>query len=248
MPTQAGQRCSRYPSRLHRTASLQHSDSVESSSSINESEESSPGGIGSANGSEFQNDMHDGTTPVIADTPEDAQEPPRSTPCPGGEPRAAGRNKRTTPVNPHPAASDIEMPDAPPLTPSGGTEAPSHGRSAVLGPQPPVPNADSLLRQALHNATDRNLRARLRLYEMADDVEGGETWSAKLRGQCRKIDARLELLEDHIAGIRMGERRVQALFVLMMVVLFYACFCWFHWPEMSYIRDRRRQVLGLGDR
>ncbi|GIZ45649.1 hypothetical protein CKM354_000880600 [Cercospora kikuchii] len=245
MPTQAGQRCSRYPSRLHRTASLHHSDSVESGSSINESEDSSHGGIGSANGSEFQDDIHDGTTPVVADTPEDAQEPPRSTPCPGGEARPAGRNKRAAPVNPHPAASDIDMPDAPPLTPSGEIEVPSGYRSAVLGPQPPVPNPDSLLRRALHNATDRNLRARLRLYEMADDVEGYETWSAKLRGQCTRIDARLESLEEHIAGIRLRGTRVQALFVLIVLVLFYACFCWFHWPEMSYIRDRRRQVLGL---
>ncbi|KAM3417110.1 hypothetical protein BST61_g8686 [Cercospora zeina] len=199
--------------------------------------------------------MHDGTTPLVVDTPEEDQESALSTPCPGGEARPAARNRQPTRVDSPLPSGDIEMPDASPTTPNEelGEPAGSRNMSRTFGASQRRPNTSStsksgsLLQQALRNATDRNLRARLGAYEAAETVTMGgyEALLAKLDGQREQTDVRLHNLEGQIAVGSVGKRKFQALLVFVALMLFYASFCYFHWPEMSYIRQRRQQVLGL---
>ncbi|KAF2207096.1 hypothetical protein CERZMDRAFT_102793 [Cercospora zeae-maydis SCOH1-5] len=254
MPTLAGQRCSRYPSRLHRTASLLHTDSIESRTGSDSSGRQSPSVVDSAGGSQIR-DMHDGTTPVIVDTPEEGQASAFSTPCPCRETRPAAQDRPPTRVDYPLPPSDVDMPDASPVTANEELGEPSGSRSMSRSLRASQGRANtssaassgSHLQQALRNATDRNLRARLEAYEAAETVTTGgyEALLTTLQGQGEQIDVRLHILEGQIAGGSMGKRKFQAVLALFVVMLCYACFCCLYGPELSYIRQRRQQVLGL---
>ncbi|KAI5362343.1 hypothetical protein Slin15195_G059950 [Septoria linicola] len=95
-------------------------------------------------------------------------------------------------------------------------------------------------RQAIRNAIANNRAARTQAVSMVEVDGGDEATEPGAEADKGKAITRKEASQGRAEWVFM-----KALGVLIVVVLLYAFFCWINWPEMSYIRKRRREVLGL---
>lgn len=248
MPTRAGQRCTRQPHRLHGTTSLRHESRIESSEANSshiiedqDEDESEPGTAQPL----FIGPRHDGSTPVIEDTPDSEASVARSTPCPG--------THNDTPLPELRDQINIDMPD---VSQHGHFEDIDCEENDQVNMRTPGSgsmqrlqqvtwrgsNASSVVeRQAPHNTTVDNHRARLQASEL--EVEAGREQLAEMERARTQLTARMKTLEGGLAEDHFRTDALLLFLVVVVVLLMYACFCWANWPEMSYIRRRREEVL-----
>lgn len=260
MPTRVGIRCMRRPRRLHRTASLRHQSSIDSRSTISkhtdDQEESGPG----TPRPEFLGGLYQGSTPVIEETPDGERSDARSTPCPSQRIANDDRTSQSILEDVGVLLSDMDqsMPDA-----SQPSQADDFGeqeldQNIIYSPASTLrrhntllssSNATSIEGRGVRIATANNHRARLAASEM--QVEADRKWHAELLIEMERSQAQMRARTARLEELAKGGWRpislllVAVLSFAVLLLLMYAYFCWLHWPEMSYIRRRRQQVLGM---
>lgn len=260
MPTRVGIRWMRRPRRLHRTASLRHQSSIDSRSTISkhtdDQEESGPG----TPRPEFLGGLYQGSTPVIEETPDGERSDARSTPCPSQRIANDDRPSQSILEDVGVLLSDMDqsMPDA-----SQPSQADDFGeqeldQNIIYSPASTLRRHNTLLSNSdatsiegrgVRNATANNHRARLAASEM--QVEADRKWHAELLIEMERSQAQMRARTARLEELAKGGWRpislllVAVLSFAVLLLLMYAYFCWLHWPEMSYIRRRRQQVLGM---
>lgn len=261
MPARVGIRCLRRPRRLHRTASLRHQSSIDSRSNSSrhtvDQEESGPG----TPRPEFLGGLYQGSTPVIEETPDGEGSDVRSTPCP--RQRIADEDDHTPrsileDMGVLVSDTDRSMRDASQPSQTDDLDDQELDQDMIYSPASTLrrhktllsnSNATSIEQRGVRNATANNHRARLAVSEM--QVEADREWHAKLLVEMERSQAQMRARTARLEEVAQGGWRPISLLLVAMLsfavllLLMYAYFCWLHWPEMSYIRKRRQQVLGM---
>lgn len=173
---------------------------------------------------------------------------PRSTPCPGprGIHDASERLLSTTPS----ATTHVSNTPGLPATPLEETNRRENKRileaaidDGTESEQGRVQHTISRLREHLGESTAilNNLRTRNEI--LRGDADRGEGEMEQAR---EARESALNCLADFTKTSNHTQRTFKTLICLMCVSIFvYAAACWFQGPEMSYIRQRRCEVLGL---
>ncbi|KXT08170.1 hypothetical protein AC579_10169 [Pseudocercospora musae] len=226
-------RCQTHGNRLHRSSSITHTDSALSISSamtdrILESVAGTPR-----------------PTPVVAEETEQTLSTRGSTPCPGGAPA----NANASGVFEHPQISEHDE-DGISATPWSELNRRENDRNLQTAINH-VPGSDvNHLRTSIARLQERlgvstamihNLQTRNAIHQA--DADRGE---AQLKQANEARDNALARLADKAKSSNQAKDSLTGLICLILAVIFlYAYACHYYGPEMSYIRQRRNEVVIL---
>lgn len=182
----------------------------------------------------------DGSTPLIEDESDAPYSSTRSTPCPPGQAARSPASRESTqppPSSNHATPGDPEVHSEPPRYhearhAAASTEEERHLKESIAS-----------LRQKLEASTalvDR-LHLRNEVYRLENEMNEKKVQQVRLEQQSAKEEA-------HTATEAGRKRQMvlsSMLCLLLLALLIYINWSLFHTPEVAYVRQRRRALLGL---
>lgn len=184
-------------------------------------------------------------TPVVAEETDQILNTRGSTPCPGGDP--ANANALDVFGNPQPSENDGDGIPATPWSELNRRENDRNLQAAIDH----VPGSEvNRLRSSIARLQEKlgvstamvhNLQTRNAIHQA--DADRGE---AQLKQANEARDNALARIADTDKTFDQVKSNLTSLICLILVAIFlYAYACHYYGPEMSYIRKRRSEVLGV---